>query len=188
MKKSLIWTAVGVAVIGIGVPAYAAVQTTKPLPSITTVKTTVEDVKGNCDEAEHANDPRCATVAAPATPVTQPTRPNVSVEDSTHNSIDDNGVDATTNSIDDDDTATHDAGDDNGVDVTTNSIDDSTSNSVEDISGPCDEAEHANDPRCTGGAAAPAASVDDNSGQGGGADDSGHHSGGDDSGHGGSDG
>ena len=32
----------------------------------------------------------------------------------------------------------------------------------EDISGPCDEAEHANDPRCTG--AAPAA--DDNSGPG----------------------
>ena len=44
-------------------------------------------------------------------------------------------------------------GDDN---VTTNSVDDNvttnsvTTNSVEDISGPCDEAEHANDPRCTG--------------------------------------
>jgi hypothetical protein len=195
MKKSLIWTVVGVAVIGIGVPAYAAVQTTKPLPSITTVKTIVEDVKGNCDEAEHANDPGCAAVATPVTPVTQPTRPNVSVDDSTHDnrddngddngvdnsthdSLDDNGVDATTNSIDDDDAATHDAGDDNGVDATTNSIDDSTSNSVEDITGPCDEAEHANDPRCTGAAAAPVTSVDD----------SGHHTGGDDSGHGGSDG
>jgi hypothetical protein len=205
MKKSLIWTAVGVAVIGIGVPAYAAVQTTKPLPSITTVKTTVEDVKGNCDEAEHANDPRCAAVAAPATPVTQPTRPNVSVEDSTHDSMDDNGVDnsthdslddngidATTNSIDDDDAATHDAdddnGDDNGIDATSNSIDDSTSNSVEDISGPCDEAEHANDPSCAGGAAAPVTSVDDNPAPVGGVDDSGHHNGGDDSGHGGSDG
>jgi hypothetical protein len=36
-----------------------------------------------------------------------------------------------------------------------------------DISGPCDEAEHRNDPRCTGGAAAD----DDNSGPGGGGDD-----------------
>jgi hypothetical protein len=34
--------------------------------------------------------------------------------------------------------------------------------SVVDISGPCDEAEHANDPRCTGGAAA----AGDNSGPG----------------------
>jgi hypothetical protein len=46
-----------------------------------------------------------------------------------------------------------------------------------DISGPCDEAEHANDPRCTG-AQAPAG--DDRSGHG--SDDSGHGS--DDSGHG----
>ena len=58
MNKTLIWSAVGIAVIGIGVPAYAAVQTTKPLPSITTVKTTVEDVRGNCDEAEHSQRSR----------------------------------------------------------------------------------------------------------------------------------
>ena len=111
--------------------------------------------------------------------MTRPTTASTTTASTTRptNSIDDNGVDVTTNSIDD-----------NGVDVTTNSIDDSTSNSVEDISGPCDEAEHANDPRCTGGAAAPATSVDDNSAHGGGVDDSGHHNGGDDSGHGGSDG
>jgi hypothetical protein len=49
---------------------------------------------------------------------------------------------------------------------------------VEDISGPCDEAEHANDPRCTG----PAVTADDdNSGHGGGDDDH------DNSGHGGGD-
>jgi hypothetical protein len=35
----------------------------------------------------------------------------------------------------------------------------------EDISGPCDDAEHANDPRCTGVAAPPASRVD-NSGPG----------------------
>ena len=60
-----------------------------------------------------------------------------------------------------------------------------TSNSVEDISGPCDEAEHANDPRCTGAAAG---SGTDDSGHHSGNDDSGHHGGGDDSGrHGGDD-
>ena len=58
----------------------------------------------------------------------------------------------------------------------------------EDVSGPCDEAEHANDPRCTGAAPAPAAAEDDaddrgddnsgpgssNSGRDGGEDDGGH--------------
>jgi len=43
------------------------------------------------------------------------------------------------------------------------------------VSGPCDEAEHANDPQCTGGAAQ-GASTDD------GVDDNGHH--GQNSGHG----
>jgi hypothetical protein len=76
--------------------------------------------------------------------------------------------------------------DDNGVDAsaTVNSV---TVNSVEDVSGPCDEAEHATDPRCTG---ATATSTDDNSGhdagddnsshRGGSDDDSGHNRGGDD--------
>ena len=50
----------------------------------------------------------------------------------------------------------------------------------EDLSGPCDEAEHANDPRCTGaGAAADDRGADD------GVDDNGHH--GQNSGHGGDD-
>ena len=58
----------------------------------------------------------------------------------------------------------------------------------EDVSGPCDEAEHANDPRCTGAAPAPAAADDDaddrgddnsgpgssSSGRDGGEDDGGH--------------
>jgi hypothetical protein len=60
-----------------------------------------------------------------------------------------------------------------------------------DISGPCDEAEHANDPRCTGGAAAD----DDRSGSNSGSDDDDDDRGGDDdrsgsnsgSGHGGHD-
>jgi hypothetical protein len=59
----------------------------------------------------------------------------------------------------------------------------------EDVSGPCDEAEHANDPRCTGAVTAPPAADDDvaddrrddNSGPG--SSNSGHGSGEDDGGH-----
>jgi hypothetical protein len=190
MKKSLIWIAVGAAVIGVGVPAYASVQTSKPQPSITTVKTTVEDISGNCDEAEHANDPSCTGAAAPVNSVDDNSGRGRGGDDNgndtTENSIDDND-DATENSIDDNDDATENSIDDN--DVTENSIDDNdvTENSIEDISGPCDEAEHANDPRCTG-AAAPVNSVDDSSGRDGN-DDSGRggSGGSDDSGHGGSD-
>ena len=58
-------------------------------------------------------------------------------------------------------------------------------NEAEDLRGPCDEAEHANDPRCTGVAVAPRADDDvaddrgdDSSGHGdGGGDDGGGHSG-----------
>ena len=62
-----------------------------------------------------------------------------------------------------------------------------TTDEVEDVSGPCDEAEHANDPRCTGIAGTPRA--DDDNGDHGGDDDdhaedrddsSGHGSGDDD--------
>ena len=58
-------------------------------------------------------------------------------------------------------------------------------NEAEDLRGPCDEAEHANDPRCTSVAVAPRADddvaddrCDDSSGHGdGGGDDGGGHSG-----------
>jgi uncharacterized membrane protein YgcG len=174
MKRSLVWTAVGAAVIGLGVPAYAASQSGNSTPTINTVKTTVQDLSGNCDEAEHANDPACTTTSA-GVATTKASEPSTSLEDSAVISVD-NSVD---NSVDDN--ATDNSVDDNATD---NSVDDdATENSVEDVSGNCDEAEHANDPSCTG-AAAPANSVDDNSssssGSGsGGGDDSGHHGGGD---------
>ena len=179
MKRSLVWTAVGAAVIGIGVPAYASSQSNNSAPTINTVMTTVEDVRGNCDEAEHANDPACtssttATTAA-ATTKTAVVGSSTTLEDSTTSSIDD----STSNSVDDDATenSTENSVDD---DATDNSVDDddATENSVEDVSGNCDEAEHANDAACTG-AAAPVSSVDDNSGSGS------DHSGGDGGGHGG---
>ncbi len=179
MKRSLIWTAAGAAVLAVGVPAYAAVQAGKPQPSITTVNTTVEDVSGNCDEAEHASDPNCFTIVVPASqPTTLATQPTISVDDSTDNSIDDstnNSIDddnATENSVDDSTDNSIDDSTDNSVDdATENSVDDATSNSVDDISGPCDEAEHANDPRCTG-TQVTVNSVDDNSDSGRGSDDS----------------
>jgi hypothetical protein len=182
MKRSLIWTTAGIDVIGLAAPVFAArgdeprpevptsvsvAMTTPTSPtsapgnsvdSVTnnsvTVNSTansVEDVSGPCDEAEHANDPSC-TGAQSSNSTTDD-----STDDSTENSTDDsrnNSIDdSTSNSIDD-------------------STDNSTENSVEDVSGPCDEAEHANDPRCTGA---------------GSNDDSGHSGGNDDSGHGGSD-
>jgi hypothetical protein len=185
MKKSLIWITAGVAAVGLGVPAFAAARddaprhddpsqittvTAAPITSAAanvvaaTVTTTagVEDVSGPCDEVEHATDPRCAgvSVVADDNSVTDNSVTDNSVTD---NSVTDNSV--TDNSVDDDD--------------------DATSNSVEDVSGPCDEAEHVNDARCTNAAA----QADDNSGRGRdnsgrGSDDSGR---GDDSGHGGND-
>jgi hypothetical protein len=128
MKKSLIWITAGIAAVGFGVPAFAArgdaprqivpaqvtVATATPTTEtsnsvdsarVTTVTAattvnTVEDISGPCDEAEHANDPRCAGVTVA----------------STQNSIDDN---ATDNSVDDD--ATDNSVEDN---ATNNSVED----------------------------------------------------------------
>ncbi len=124
---------------------------------------TVGDLSGNCDEAEHSNDPGCSgggATASPTTAVTVPTTGGVG------------GVDISGNC----DEAEHfNDPECAGVAVPTAP---GSAGGV-DISGPCDEAEHANDPRCTG-------SVDDGSGDDD-DDSSGHGSGDDDddsSGHG----
>ena len=169
MKTSLIWTAAGIAAVGFGVPAYAAMSAPSPkLVPPAVVRT--------------SDDNTTSTSMAPITSVT----------------VDDHGVDATVTSVDDHGVdATENSVDDNGVDATENSVDDhgvdATENSVEDVRGNCDEAEHANDPACGGagtvtsvddngaddnGVDATVTSVDDNGvnrgGNGGGADDSGH--------------
>ncbi|HEX4981270.1 MAG TPA: hypothetical protein VFV63_06210 [Ilumatobacteraceae bacterium] len=167
MKRHLIWIIAGVAAIGVTVPAFAAAQ-----PSGTPDDNGVPgEVRGNCDEAEHAGDPECLVVSVPAKPkVTVPT-PSVPTTASTApaNTVPSNTVPDNT--------------------ATANTVPDNTvANSLPgDISGPCDEAEHANDPRCTGSAP----SDDDSSGRhSGGDDDSSGHGGGDDdgSGHGSDDG
>jgi hypothetical protein len=170
MKKSAIWIAAGVAGIGLGIPAYAAMspQDDSPRPSNSTT-VSVPDAANDDTVTTMASTP---PVVSATTPSTVEDSPHTSVDDSTHNSVDD----STHNSIED---ATHNSVDDS----THNSVDDSTNddgpavttaNTIEDISGPCDEAEHANDPRCTG-----SPGTDDGSGRG-----RGGHGSDDSSGHG----
>jgi len=98
----------------IGVVALAQGSSTPtPSPSTTTTTTTtaspspspsgVDDVKGNCDEAEHANDPECKGV----TPVAEDDDVN---DDQAEDINDDHGDD-----INDDDQGEND--DDHGDDV-----------------------------------------------------------------------
>jgi len=128
-------------------------------PTRTAPVSSIGDLRGNCDEAEHAGDPECAGVAGAATSTTAvpttaapttavpttavpPSAPAPTATPSTPPAARPRAV-----------------APDPGVDV----------------SGPCDEAEHANDPRCTGGLGAPGSGRHH-----GGRDDSGHHRGGDD--------
>lgn len=201
VKRHLIWIITGVATVGLAVPAVAAMQSTSAADD----DGTPGDVRGNCDEPEHADDRECLTVIVPARAVTTPTTassvsaPRPSAPSTTTPASVPSAPPSTTPAsgsvVDGRGTAntvpvSTVAG--SGLEVAT------TGSSVPtavpgDLSGPCDEAEHANDPRCAG--SAPVA--DDTSGHGGdddGDDDrSGHGSddrGGDDdrSGHGGDDG
>ena len=70
MKRHLIWIIAGTAAIGIAVPAFAAVQPA-PTPDDNGIP---GEVRGNCDEAEHANDPECLTVTVTAPSTSTATR------------------------------------------------------------------------------------------------------------------
>ena len=164
VKKSAIWTAAGIAAVGFGVPAYAAISSPHEVKQI--APTPVEPVVSVDDNSTGTSldDSEVTVVSAPNT------LPTISLsvptsDDSTSDSVED----ATGTSVDDD----------------------ATSNSVEDVSGNCDEAEHANDAACAGSGSpvgdnthtsvddSPHTSVDDNSGGGsnsgtGGSDGSGH--------------
>jgi hypothetical protein len=184
MNKSLIWITAGVAAVGFGIPAFAAISSPASGP-ITTPAATVVSLphSAGADDASPTgpSTPRAVVVPVVVAPTNAPTI------------IDDKGGTCAGTEAATDDRCTgvdaHDVNDD----ATSNSVDDvnddATSNSVEDVSGRCDEAEHANDPSCTvapaGNTAAASnstvTSIDDNSGRG-----SGGHGGADDSGHGGS--
>jgi hypothetical protein len=173
MKRHLIWIIAGSATVGLTVPAFAAMQSATA-PDDNGVP---GELRGNCDEAEHANDPNCLIVTVPKSPGS-----------STPITIDIPIPPTSTTSV----TTTASASESNAPGAPTKSLDDGArggtapSTSVPgDVSGPCDEVEHANDPRCVGGAAG----IGDNSGS---SDDStddrsGHDADDDSSGRGGDD-
>lgn len=179
MKKSLIWITVGVAGIGFGIPAFAAMspQDNRPVTTTTpTVVSTPEHPAGDDSITTRSSTPSSVSVPQTATPANTPLV-------TTANSIEDVSGSCGEAGHATDDRCT---GIDNSDDTTN-----ATVNSVEDVSGPCDEAEHAADDRCTGVNASTGGgtvtstvtSIDDNSGRGtsghGGSDDVNH------SGHGG---
>ena len=177
MNKSLIWITAGVAAVGFGIPAFAAISSPASGPVTTPAATVVS--------LPHSAGSDDAIPTVPSTPravvvpvVVAPTNASVVTTPTT---IDDKGGACA---------GAEDATDDRCTGVDAHDVnDDATSNSVEDVSGRCDEAEHANDPSCTVAAAgnttatsnSTVTSIDDNSGRG-----SGGYGGADDSGHGGS--
>ena len=56
MNRRLIGVIAGISVLGLGVPAFAAARGGDGTPEDNDVP---GDVRGNCDEAEHADDPEC---------------------------------------------------------------------------------------------------------------------------------
>lgn len=124
MNRHLIWIIGSASVLGLGVPALAAARSAGT-PEDNGVP---GEVRGNCDEAEHASDPNClVTVGAgsPTVTVTVPsTVPITLTVPTTVAGNDDVGAVSQTPSV--------------------------PTTSMADVSGRCDEAEHATDPRCTG--------------------------------------
>src|SRR6478735_1916710 len=124
MNRRLIGVIAGVSVLGLGVPAFAAARGGGRTPKDNNVP---GDVRGNCDEAEHATDAECLDADPSATTILVTTTAAPETTAAPTSSIDDD---------EDDDAAT------STVPATAETV-----TTVEDISGPCDEAEHADDPR-----------------------------------------
>ena len=66
MKRHLIWIIGGASVLALGVPAFAAARSDGS-PDDNGVP---GEVRGNCDEAEHANDLDCLAVGGNPAAVT----------------------------------------------------------------------------------------------------------------------
>ena len=174
MKKSLIWTTAGIAAVGFGVPAYAAISSPHEVKQIAPTPVVTVPTTDDSATVTSLDDSKVTVVSTPAT------LPTISLTvNSTSNSVEDVSGNC--------DEAEH-ANDAACAGTATSVDDDATPNSVEDVSGNCDEAEHANDAVCVGGGTPvdnsthtsvddnPHTSVDDSSGHGGsgGADDSSH--------------
>ena len=184
MKKSVIWTTAGIAAVGFGVPAYAAISSPHQVEQIAPTPALTVPTTEDSATVTSLDDSKVTVVSAPDSLPTI----NLTVN-STSNSVEDVSGNC--------DEAEH-ANDAACAGTATSVDDDATSNSVEDVSGKCDEAEHANDAACAGGATPvdnsthtsvddnPHTSVEDTSGHAG---SGGSGSGGaDDSSHGGQDG
>ena len=174
MKKSVIWTTAGIAAVGFGVPAYAAISSPHEVKQIAPTPVVTVPTTEDSATVTSLDDSKVTVVSTPAT------LPTISLTvNSTSNSVEDVSGNC--------DEAEH-ANDAACAGTATSVDDDATPNSVEDVSGNCDEAEHANDAACVGGGTPvdnsthtsvddnPHTSVDDSSGHGGsgGADDSSH--------------
>ncbi len=211
MNRHLIWIIAGTSVLGLGVPALAAARS-DGTPDDNGVP---GDVRGNCDEVEHANDPGCITVLAssPTTGSIVVTVPSTSPSTIPINTTPSNTTPGNTNPGNTIPGNTIPGNTAPGNTTPGNTIPSNTApgntmpgtsvanGSPVDVSGPCDEPEHAADPRCTGTGAVDDSGHrsddgvghdqdDDRSGRRGGDDDdrSGRRGGGDDrSGHSGSD-
>ena len=61
MNRHLIWTIAGLAALTVAVPTIAAARDAGT-PDDNGVP---GEVRGNCDEAEHASDPECISIVVP---------------------------------------------------------------------------------------------------------------------------
>ena len=107
VKRSIIWTTAGIAAVGFGVPAYAAITT--PHEMLQIAPTPVETVAPATDDNATVTSLDDSTVTLASTPASLPTI-SLSIpssDDPTSNSVDDNatgssvGDDATPNSVED---------------------------------------------------------------------------------------
>ena len=167
MNRHLIWIIAGTSMLGLGVPALAAARSDGS-PDDNGVP---GDVRGNCDEAEHANDPECLAVVVPGKGAVVVTVPSSTV--TTPSTRRCRAVRASLRAplppasrfprilppIE-------------RCRVSPSRV--WRTAGTDDVSGPCDEAEHAGDPRCTGigdDGGADDDLDDDSSGPGGSVDD-----------------
>jgi hypothetical protein len=164
MKKSLIWITAGVAGIGFGIPAFAAMSPQNDRP-VTTTPTVVSAPEHPAGDDSATSLPSTRAVISIPTVTAATLAPLVT----TANSIEDVSGSCSEPGDATDDRCT-------GVDSSDDTVN-ATENSVDDLSGPCDEAEHANDLSCSASSAV--TSTDDQSGRGdsghGGEDDGAHH-------------
>jgi hypothetical protein len=154
LTKMLIAAVAGLLIGGGAFVGAATVDSTDASENVTTESTVGDDVSGPCDEAEHADDPRCDGSQRP--------------EDDDANQAGDDAGEAGDDDIDDD--ADEDAGDDDGPGNPDHGDDDD----VDDNSGPGPNSGPGNaddDDQDDGDSSGPGGGDEDSSGPGSGSED-----------------